>query len=186
MEDCVGRTQGTGKVLTTVEVVVGHGPVDEAVERVKGSSQEGQEVAHGGDDRCEDESDCPDTSGDENPRSPALDCVAVLVRRVAHNSAVNVLSCDVGVDGTDDQGRHDDGAKRDLLVHLLEGAECRCSSVLAQEGESESGRNDEQDEGHNGKGSQSLGEILRATHFTDESREEQLRLARGEGSDHRD
>jgi hypothetical protein len=48
--DGLGGSEWRGEKVTTVEVIVGHGPEDEAIERVKGSRHDGQEVTHAGND----------------------------------------------------------------------------------------------------------------------------------------
>jgi hypothetical protein len=44
--DGLGGSEWRGEKVTTVEVIVGHGPEDEAIERVESSRHDGQKVSH--------------------------------------------------------------------------------------------------------------------------------------------
>lgn len=174
VEDGVCRSEWAVEVFALVQSPVGNGPEDEAKEGVKEGCQEGQEVAHAGNDFSKDEAHKPDNGGDQDPWSPALNRVAVLVWRLSHHTTVDVLAGDVAVDCTDDDRGHNDKSERGLLVDDLQGAESWRRGVLAEEFEANGGRNDEENERGDGQGPESLWEVLGIAHLCDKRREEQL------------
>ena len=106
------RSQRRSEETTTIEVIVGHCPKDEAVERIKGSGHDGQEITHTwnhteGQGRRRKQQrrhslskykgKGPKSSDDEDPSSPADHTVAVGVSRVAQDSLEDELPGDIGI-----------------------------------------------------------------------------------------
>lgn len=156
-------------------MVVGNGPEDEAKERVKSSTKQREEVAHGWNDLCKDEAQDPDNGSDTNPQTPSNDSVRVLVVRVLEETLVDVLGCHVGVDCTDDDRWNNDECERSLLVGFLQRSKSRSSGVLTQVVEADHGGYSEEDQRRNCKGSEGFGEVLGTAQFRNECWEENLR-----------
>lgn len=98
------------------------------------------------------------------------------VARVAHDALIDEFGGNVGVDDTDDEGRHNDKRERGLLVFDdAQGAEGWSSGVLAQVSESDCGRHDEQEQRDACQDSERFGEILWPFHLRNEGWEEDLR-----------
>ena len=163
------RPERAGKEPPLVHDEVRDGEVDEAEEGVEGGAEQRQEVAHAGHDLGEDEREAPDAGHDDEPHAPPDDGVAVGVARPAHDTRVDELGADVGVDHADDDGRHDHERERALFVRLhAQAAERRRRRVLPQVAEADRRRDDEEEERDCGQHGQRLREVLRLLHLCDE------------------
>jgi hypothetical protein len=131
VDDGLDRLQGGRPEFATVQMVVGHGPEDEAVERVECSRHDGQEVSHAWNDTVvnnirgtvdllsKDKGNSPETDIDEDPSTPADKAVAVGMPRIAQDSLVDEFTGNIGVEGAnDDGGDHDKGKGRFSLPWL--------------------------------------------------------------------
>lgn len=150
-------------------------PKGKAEVGVKGSAEEGLEVAHARNDLGEDVGDEPEDDNESQPGGPADDGVAgLVVGGLAEDETVDELDRDVCVDGADDGGGDDDGAEGDLLIVVLEGAEGGGLGVLAEVVKSDDGGDDEEGEGGEGEDGEGLGEVARLAHLGDEAGKEDL------------
>ena len=166
----------TFEQLAPVQMPVRDGEEDESEERVEGGSKEGQEIAHARDDLSEDEGKTPDTSHDTNPGAPSNDGVAVRVSGRAHDSEVDELGSDIGVDNTNDQCRHNDEGEGAFFVGIgAETAESWSGRILPEVVEADGWRADEQEAGHGEEDSEGLWKVLWLLHFRDECWEQDLR-----------
>ena len=144
MNDSHDRPSKPLKQLPLIHLPVGHSEEDESEERIESSAEKGEEISHAGNDFGEDEGDDPDSGHDGGPDAPADHGVAVCVVRLAHNTEVDELCANIGVDNTNHQCRHNYKGKGSFFIsHNSEGTEGRGRGVLAKVSESNRRGNNE-------------------------------------------
>lgn len=97
MNNSHDASSSTSKQLATVQLPVRNSKEDEAKEGVESGAEEGQEIAHAGDDLGEDEGHEPDASHDCNPHAPTDNSVTVCMARLAHDAVVDEFGRNIGV-----------------------------------------------------------------------------------------
>lgn len=98
MNNSHDTSSSTSKQLATVQLPVRKSKEDEAKEGVESGAEEGQKIAHAGDDFGEDEGDEPDASHDCNPHAPTDNSVTVCMARLAHDTVVDEFGRNIGID----------------------------------------------------------------------------------------
>lgn len=177
-KDVDDRHDGPASTLepfALVEMVVRDSEEDEAKEAVEGGAKKGEEIAHGRNDLGEDEADDPDANHDNNPHTPADECVGVSVSGVAHQATVDILRSDIGVnDSDDDRGDDNEGERTLLVVVWAQRSKSWSGGVLAEIAEADRWWYDEQEGRDCGEDVQSLGKVLGLLHLRNEGWEEDL------------
>lgn len=98
---------GTAEIAASIELEPGGSPENVAKEGVESSRHDGQEIAHGWNGLSEDPCNDPENDDDGEPSAPSDDGMRVGVSAATHDSAEDVLAGDVGIESTNDDGRHE-------------------------------------------------------------------------------